>query len=170
MSAEHDTNQCAIAWTVLRRAHARIAAALEAALASQCGLTLSEFDALLALSLSPDDGCTISALAPSVALSQPALSRLINRLENRGWIERTRIATDARQVHVSLTSSGRDHARSAIHVHAEVVHANLATYLSSDDQQSLVTILAKLTPDSFAAPAIPAPTDQTPDRPRTHRS
>ena len=48
----------------------------------------------------------ITELAELEGLSQPTMTLLVQRLEQRGWVERTRYPDDGRVVLVSLTDAG----------------------------------------------------------------
>jgi DNA-binding MarR family transcriptional regulator len=48
----------------------------------------------------------ITELAELEGLSQPTMTLLVQRLEQRGWVERTRHSDDGRVVLVSLTDAG----------------------------------------------------------------
>lgn len=89
-----------LAWT-----HAlRLAAGLEtyvAQLRGALGISSNEMNALLILW---DGGDTpMTRLADRIALSRPALTTLVDRLETDGWVERRPDARDRRQVLVRLT-------------------------------------------------------------------
>jgi len=49
----------------------------------------------------------ITELAAREGVTQPAVTLLVNRLEERGWVQRTADPTDRRVVLVELTSAGR---------------------------------------------------------------
>jgi DNA-binding MarR family transcriptional regulator len=68
-------------------------------------LGTSEYGVLYALSDAPD-GLRITELLDDVLLSQPGMSRLIARLENRGLVERVDDPDDGRACRVRLTESG----------------------------------------------------------------
>jgi len=50
----------------------------------------------------------ITELATEERVTQPAITLLVNRLAERGWVERIPDPTDGRAVLVSLTSAGHD--------------------------------------------------------------
>jgi DNA-binding MarR family transcriptional regulator len=50
----------------------------------------------------------ITELAVEERLSQPGITLLVNRLEDRGWVQRTADPNDGRAVLVSLTVAGAD--------------------------------------------------------------
>lgn len=69
------------------------------------GVQPKEYAVLHALSNAPD-GLRITELGDDVLLTQPGMSRLIARLEERGLVERTDDAADARARRIHLTADG----------------------------------------------------------------
>jgi DNA-binding MarR family transcriptional regulator len=65
----------------------------------------SEYGVLYALSNAPE-GLRITELLDDVLLTQPGMSRLIARLENRGLVERFDDPDDGRACRVRLSESG----------------------------------------------------------------
>ena len=107
-------------WRAIAASHAAANAALERELARQ-GLGVSEFEVLDRLSESPEHKFRAQELADAVHLSQSALSRLIDRLEKNGLVERCLCGEDRRGIYVLLTEAGlRRHAEAAP-VHREVL-------------------------------------------------
>jgi DNA-binding MarR family transcriptional regulator len=51
--------------------------------------------------------CRITDLAAEERLSQPGITLLVNRLEERGWVVRSADPSDGRAVLVSLTPAGK---------------------------------------------------------------
>jgi DNA-binding MarR family transcriptional regulator len=140
----HDPVSCARAWQTLRLAHNRVAHRLAAELTSECGLSLSEFDALVYLRLHENEAVRINALLEPVALSQPALSRLVTRLEQRELVTRSGAEDDRRGIALSLTSAGSAVADRAIAVQTQAVHETLTGKLSESDQATLLNVLHQL--------------------------
>lgn len=135
---------CARAWQALRIAHELVARRLTTDLGKQCGLTINDFDVLLHLSLAGNENVRMTELTEAAILSQPALSRLVSRLEERGLVARAPAVDDGRVVMVRLTAAGNDLARRAIQVHAEAVHDVLASRLTDDEQDTLRQTLTRL--------------------------
>jgi len=140
----HNHDQCARAWHALRLAHRRVELELERALAAGCGLSLHEFDALLMLYLADSGGCRMQDLIGPVPLSQPALSRLISRLEERDLVERTIGSDDGRVILVSLTEIGRKQTSRAIAIHASTIQAELTGHMTAQEQNVLLAILTQV--------------------------
>lgn len=69
------------------------------------GLSVTEWRVLA--SLSGSDGESIGALAQLALTKQPTLSKVVQRMEADGLVERTGVRKDRRQTVVRLTRSGR---------------------------------------------------------------
>src|ERR1700760_1322225 len=92
-------------------------------------VTRSEGSVLSTLSQAPQ---RITALAELENLAQPTVTILVKRLEERGWVERSKDPDDGRVVLVSLTESGRE----ALESFREQYRALLRDYMAglSDEQ------------------------------------
>jgi DNA-binding MarR family transcriptional regulator len=103
MSSDHLLNQ----WSELESAHARVREALERALEREHRLSLSEYEVLRRLADSPEGHRRIQELADEVHLSQSALSRLVQRLEDAGFVSRSICDHDQRGIFACITDAGR---------------------------------------------------------------
>ena len=141
---QHDVGACARAWQTLRLAHDRVARRLDAALARDCDLGLHEFDVLLYLRSHGGEEARIGGLLKAVPLSQPALSRLVARLAQRGLLVRSAAEGDRRAVVVRLTETGTALIDRAIGIHARVVRETLTGKLSDAEQAALLQLLSQV--------------------------
>jgi DNA-binding MarR family transcriptional regulator len=114
-------------------------------------LSMREYDVLYTLSKCREP-VRISELNRHVLLSQPALSRLVDRLAERGLVERQPDPADGRGVRLSLTGPGRVLQRQVGRKHARTVAQAMTGRLSADELRRLETICLKL-----ASPAAPLP-------------
>lgn len=89
---------------LLARAGARMGNAFSNEL-REFNLTLSEWRVCASLLGIP--GQTLSELAPHAATKISAVSRIVDRLEQQGLVDRSRSEMDGRAVHMHLTSKGR---------------------------------------------------------------
>ncbi len=112
------------AWEALFRAQATIAQELER-VGAWGDLLPREYGVLYALAGAPA-GVRMTELAADVLLTQAGISRLINRLEGRGLIERHDDPDDARACRVALTAAGIELQRRVGRGHARDV-ANAMT-------------------------------------------
>jgi DNA-binding MarR family transcriptional regulator len=138
---QHAISECALAWQTLRMAHDRVAQRLGSELSGSCGLAINEFDVLLFLRSHPHEQVRIGALLEAVPLSQPALSRLVARLEARGLLTRREAEDDARAVVVCLTEAGTALIDRALVIHARVVHETLTSKFSERERTTLLRTL-----------------------------
>ena len=137
-------SECALAWQTLRMAHDRVAQRLGSELADACGLAINEFDVLLFLRSHAHEAVRIGALLDAVPLSQPALSRLVARLEARGLLTRCEAEDDARAVVVCLTGAGTALIDRALVIHARVVHETLIDKCSETERAALLRTLSQI--------------------------
>jgi DNA-binding MarR family transcriptional regulator len=94
-------------WNDLEATHARIRGALEQALQREHRLSLTEYEVLRRLSAAPEGHRRIQELADEIHLSQSALSRLVQRLEDEGYASRAVCDHDRRGVYACVTDAGR---------------------------------------------------------------
>ena len=107
-------------------------------------VSLTEYDVLYALKKA---GCALrqSELTKQVLLSQPALSRLVERLEQRGLVTRSTDERDRRGVLIELTDAGAAAQQRVGARHARSVEARMRA-LSPDQQRQLRDLCALLAP------------------------
>jgi DNA-binding MarR family transcriptional regulator len=139
----HDSAACTLAWHTLRLAHDRVAARLGGALTSECGLAINEFDVLLYLRTHAGEEVRTGALLDAVALSRPALSRLVARLEARDLLTRSPARDDGRATVVCLTGVGAALLDRAVVVHA-AVHETLTSKYSPAERETLLRTLDRI--------------------------
>ena len=108
------------AWRAIAASHAAACAALEREMGKRHGLGVSDFEVLERLTESEERKFRAQDLAEAVHLSQSALSRLIDRLEKDGLVERCLCGEDRRGIYVTLTPAGRDYARAIFTVTEEL--------------------------------------------------
>jgi DNA-binding MarR family transcriptional regulator len=86
----------------------------------------------------------ICEIQDGVLLSQPALSRMIERLVGRGLLHREADAEDGRAVRVSLTEDGVRVQREVGRAHAKSVGRQLGSSLTADEMRELQRLCCKL--------------------------
>lgn len=104
---------------------------------------MREYDVLYTLSKC-DRPQRISDLGRHVLLSQPALSRLVERLEERGLLARCEDPGDGRAVQVSLTEAGRALQREIGLSHGRDVSLALTAALSDRELAMLRDLATQL--------------------------
>lgn len=134
------------AWEAMLTAHATLIRRF-AADGIWRGSTMREYDVLYTLSKSPQP-MRLGELNRGVLLSQPALSRMVDRLVERGLVARTRDPDDRRSIRLSLTELGRATQRRVGGRHAVSVARAFSEVLTVAEMEQLAAICRKLaTPD-----------------------
>lgn len=111
-------------WRDLLVLHACVVEELSTALEAAHGLSVSEFDVLI--NLDPTTPSRHGDLADRVILSRTALTRLVDRLVKRGWVERQPDPLDQRAIRINLTAAGRELRRNAARTNARIVRHHFA--------------------------------------------
>ena len=112
-------------WGELEAQHAKVREALEHALQRQHRLSLTEYEVLRRLTDSPEGNRRIQELAEEIHLSQSALSRLVQRLEDDGYVCRNVCDHDRRGVFACVTEDGRQAHAKAQPTHVSVLAETL---------------------------------------------
>ena len=134
------------AWEALLSAHAGLMKQF-AARDIWTDVSMREYDVLYTLSkcCSPT---RISELHRHVLLSQPAMSRLVDRLADRGLVSRCGDPADGRSVRLSLTEAGRVVQQQIGRSHARDVARALTTALTPSEIRDLEKLCSKLAASS----------------------
>ena len=127
MAKASERDQLLERWSELESQHARVREALEQALQREHRLTLTEYEVLKRLAESSEGHRRIQELAEEIHLSQSALSRLVQRLEDDGYVRRKMCDFDRRGVFACVTEAGRKAQAEAQPTHVSVLSETLAT-------------------------------------------
>ena len=103
------------------------------------GLTYTQY--IVFLTLWERDGLTVGELCETLMLDNGTISPLLKKMQEAGYIRRTRSETDDRVVVVTLTEAGRAMQEKAKDVPAQVA---ACMDLSSEKAQTLYTLLYEL--------------------------
>jgi DNA-binding MarR family transcriptional regulator len=120
-----DRDQLLGRWSELENQHARVREALERALQREHRISLTEYEVLRRLAESPEGHRRIQELAEEIHLSQSALSRLVQRLEDDGYVQRAVCDFDRRGVFACVTDAGRKAQAEAHPTHVAVLAETL---------------------------------------------
>lgn len=132
-------------WRRLAALHQMIEADLERTLTRDHQLSVVEYTVLDALSR--QDGSwhmRMSQLARAAALSASATTRLVNRLEERGFLTRILCADDRRGIYTELTSAGNKALQKARPSHDATLAEAVERAASTPELADLVEALPEL--------------------------
>jgi DNA-binding MarR family transcriptional regulator len=123
-------------WRGFLSTHSRINGALGEEMEASCGLTLSEYEVMLKVAMSTVPP-GVSEIAARMLISTSGISRLIDRLELRGLLERRLAEGDGRGRTVSLTDAGKVHFEEAHRVHLAGVRRLFLSRVDVPEQKQL---------------------------------
>jgi DNA-binding MarR family transcriptional regulator len=138
-------------WGDFLRFHATVTDQLERELLAGAGMPLTWFDVLLHLAAAPSGRLRMQELAAAVVLSRSGLTRVVDRLEAAGFVERTSCPSDRRGTNAEITPAGRAALRAARPVHLAGVAEHFAQQLSPAQLRALGAALRRLL-DAVGAP------------------
>jgi MarR family 2-MHQ and catechol resistance regulon transcriptional repressor len=135
----------------LAEAYNRMEQWLGSALESETGLPHVWFEVLIRLGRSEGEQLMMSSLADQIALTTSGVTRLVDRMQAAGYVERRPCPTDRRVSYAGITAAGHDILERAATVHAR----NLRTAFDGFNPQDLATLDAALDRVREAASGLP---------------
>jgi len=128
------------AWQGFLRAHHGMVAALDAELIEAHRLPLSSYEVLLQLASGPAGGMRMSDIADRVLLSRSGLTRLVDRLEREGLVERRSCPSDLRGQLALITDRGRELFGEARATHLDGVRREFVGRLNGRELEQLAAL------------------------------
>lgn len=132
------------AWRAYRRMRARLDLQLTRDLATDTGLSESDYDVLSTVSESKGQRLRLKDLADSMLWSPSRLSHHVARMQQRGLVRREECASDGRGAVVALTAEGRRTIQKAAPQHVGSVRRHLIDLLSPEEIKTLGEIAQKV--------------------------
>ncbi|MBM9461557.1 MarR family transcriptional regulator [Nocardioides sp. zg-536] len=132
------------AWRALVEAHDRLIRVFEAHLKDRYGLTKAKFDILRRLLEAEGHRARTQELAQALFYSSGSATKVIDRLVERGLVNRSAHDTDRRVVFVSLTPAGLALAREVVEEHRALIHKSLARFESAAEANHVLAYLHRL--------------------------
>lgn len=139
-----DDDAVDLAWLELYQASASLRGELSRRLEAAADMTVQEQDVLWYLSNALDRRMTMSELAGRLMISPSGATRLVDRLERRGWVRRESLPENRRATYAVLTPDGAGAMRRAYLVVRNGRRELFADRLSPTDVADLRRILGKL--------------------------
>jgi DNA-binding MarR family transcriptional regulator len=107
-------------------------------------LSMREYDVLFQLSRAPARALRVRELNEHILLSQPSLSRLVERLAGRGLVAREGVPGDGRGVSVRLTEAGAALQREIGRRHVRTIRRYVGGALDEAELRELARLCARL--------------------------
>jgi DNA-binding MarR family transcriptional regulator len=134
------------AWRGLLRVHSALVKALDAELLADHDLPLTSYEVLINLQAAPDRRRRMAELADGVLLSRSGMTRLVDRLEREGLLERDACASDGRGTFAVLTPKGEELLSRARRTHLDGVRERFLTHFSEDELEQLGRLWNRVLP------------------------
>jgi len=116
---------------------------LDAELEQEAGISQRWYDVLVHLEESPN-GVPMSALADRILYSKSGFTRVVDRMEEAGLIQRVRPENDRRTILVVLTETGAATLLRARSYHRDGIDRHFAQHLTDADVKALTKALEKV--------------------------
>ena len=132
------------AFVRLVRGHSAVTRALNAQLVTDHGLTINDYEALLHLARAEDRRMRRVDLAERLILTASGVTRLLDGLEEAGYVDRASCASDRRVTYAVLTESGLAKLREASKSHVADIREIFETRFNAKELDQLVALLDRL--------------------------
>ena len=134
------------AWRGLLRVHSALVKALDAELLATHGLPLTSYEVLINLQAAPGRRRRMAELADGVLLSRSGMTRLVDRLERDGLLERDACTDDGRGTFAVLTDKGEALLGEARRTHLDGVRERFLQHFEPGELRTLATLWDRVLP------------------------
>jgi DNA-binding MarR family transcriptional regulator len=141
------------AWRGFLRVQSSLFRELDAELTAAHDLPLRSYEVLLLLEDAPQRRLRMSDLSRSVLLSPSGVTRLVDRLQREGLVDRERCPEDGRGYFAVLSDAGERRLQEARATHLAGVRRLFLDRLGADDLRRLATYWDLLVPGSAGTDA-----------------
>jgi len=131
------------AWESLFRAQVTIMRALAAEFPSEV-ISLNEYDVLFNITRAPGRRLRLKDLNRSVLITQPSVSRLVDRLAARGFVAKTHDPDDGRGTIVAITEEGFALFRRVAFTHMDAINRHVGHALDESELHDLIELCDRL--------------------------
>jgi DNA-binding MarR family transcriptional regulator len=132
------------AWIHLIRGQSAAVRVINAQLVADHGLTINDYEALLHLARAEDRRMRRVDLAERLILTASGVTRLLDGLEEAGYVDRAACASDRRVTYAVLTQTGVAKLREASKTHVADIREIFETRFNAEELDQLVALLERL--------------------------
>jgi len=141
------------------RLQLRLRFELNRQLQSDSGISLADFDVLVALTSDPDSVMGVSALAARIGWERSRLSHHVKRMADRGLVLLAVAPSDRRVREVRLAPGGAQVLRDAAPAHIDLVRDLFTSALEPEELAGLTHALDRVYESVIAQGTLPRPAD-----------
>jgi DNA-binding MarR family transcriptional regulator len=132
------------AWANLHFAYREMSRLLDERLRADSECSLSDVDVLNELYCTPERRLQMLVLAERLGVTRGGLTRIIDRLVERGWVSRERPAHNRREVYAAVTEDGARVLSQARAVYIRTLTETLGAHLDDGTLHDLAAGMGKL--------------------------
>lgn len=132
------------AWGGLISVYSRVSRLLEEDLRRNSGISRAEYEVLLRLHFNGEGRLRINELADKSLLSHSGISRLVDRLEGAGLVNRLDAEDDRRGAYAAITEHGRKHFSDTATRHTGLVRELFLSHFSNEEQKTMASFWERL--------------------------
>lgn len=144
-------------WLNYMRVYHRLEYEMNRQLLAECGMSLSDYTVLNALSQADGKRMQLTALATMIGWERSRLSHHLQRMTRRQLVDRLQSSTDGRATDAVLTDAGWDALRAAAPLHAAWVKKLFFTDIDSTQEVELADILGVVYENILREGTLPRP-------------
>ena len=145
MTRGPDDDEVLSLWRAVQLVHLQLTPILHRGLVEDAGIGYQDFIVLAELRGGPK---RVVELAHTLGLEKSRLSHQLDRMQDRGLVERRPTPGDARGASVVLTPAGRALHRRALPGHTERVRRHFGDHVTPAEAAALRAVVAKIDPDA----------------------
>ena len=134
------------AWTAVCEVVDRVRVALNRDLQRTVGLTLAENLVLCQVAMAPGKSLRMVDIAGLLSIAKSAVTKTVDRLEDRGLITREKDPADRRTIHATLTVEGERLFAAAQPAFADAVQRHFAGHISQAEIRCLAGLPGRVPP------------------------
>ena len=134
------------AWRGMLRVHSALVKALDAELLAAHELPLTSYEVLINLQAAPNRRRRMAELADGVLLSRSGMTRLVDRLEREGLLERDPCTDDGRGTFAVLTDKGEALLAEARRTHLDGVRERFLQHFEPGELRTLAALWDRVLP------------------------
>ncbi len=128
------------AWMAFQQLRVSLLPPLIKNLNDNCGVSEAEYQVLIGIYSTPEDGIRPTDLAKKIGWEDGRLSHQISRMESKGLVDRRQCPVDARSCYIALSKKGRVKITKTIPIQLTEVRRLFGEALSTDQLKALIEI------------------------------
>lgn len=142
--SDSDRSEARSAFPVFLKACTLVVDRLDRRLQEEVGIQLTWYEVLAQLSSTPEGRMPMKQLADSVMLSKSGVTRLVDRMERSGLVQRHACSHDGRVCFAALTRRGLSLLQAARPVAAQGVEEHFARHITAEEARVIASALGRV--------------------------